>query len=105
IFDNTAPQCHKKIPSPLPEPDLFSHTFPPPHATNASSITLQSPESTARPPKLTFLSRALMSEMIEQAIKESPLFKHLSEEDAQQLVANARLAVFQTGEIIIAENA
>ncbi len=46
-----------------------------------------------------------MSEMIEQAIKESPLFKHLSEEDAQQLVANARLAVFQTGEIIIAENA
>lgn len=49
-------------------------------------------------------SGALMSEMIEQAIKESPLFKHLSQEDTQQLIANARLTVFQTGEKIIQEN-
>lgn len=46
-----------------------------------------------------------MSEMLEQAIKESPLFKHLSPEDTEALIAHASLEVFQTDDIIIQENA
>lgn len=45
-----------------------------------------------------------MSEMIEQAIKESPLFKHLSQAETQALIAHASLEVFQTGDKIICEN-
>ncbi|MBA2663952.1 MAG: cyclic nucleotide-binding domain-containing protein [Bradymonadaceae bacterium] len=45
-----------------------------------------------------------MSEMIEQTIKESPLFKHLTEEAVNALVEGASVEVYQTGQKIIAEN-
>lgn len=45
-----------------------------------------------------------MSEMIERTIKESPLFKHLSNEALAKLVAAGSLQVFQPGEVIIQES-
>lgn len=45
-----------------------------------------------------------MSEMIEGTIKESPLFKHLDDEELNALIAASTLEIFQTSETIIAEN-
>ncbi len=45
-----------------------------------------------------------MSEKIERTIKESPLFKHLTDEELERLISSSSLRVFQPSETIIKEN-
>lgn len=45
-----------------------------------------------------------MSDLITNTIKESPLFKHLTQEELENLIGKSVLTTFQSGAIVIKEN-
>jgi CRP/FNR family transcriptional regulator, cyclic AMP receptor protein len=85
-MDTTPENTHKKFASSLqePSPDCYpapdsSHPLPVPYGSD-------------------------MTEQIEQAIQESPLFKHLDDSDLQALIAASTVQVFEPSTQIIEEN-